>query len=159
MLMRESSCSLVIFSALSCVFRESSGDCGPEEATVSRVIDGDTVELTTGQKVRLLLVNAPELKGDECWAAEARDFTASLLEAEAVRLTYDAQCRDKYDRLLAFVEVNGRDVSELLVERGCGCVLHIPPNGSDRVERYRELLSTAQAERRGMWGACAEASC
>ncbi len=135
--------------------------CGPTRAFVDRVIDGDTVVLEDGERVRSLLIDAPETTGGEieCFGEEATRFKADLVLGREVELIYDEQCRDRYGRLLAYLVVEGRDVSELFVERGFACVLHIPPNGADRVDHFRELEARARDEGRGMWGACLEVPC
>lgn len=131
--------------------------CGPTTAIVETVLDGDTVELDSGERVRYLLVDTPELSGPECWAEEARIFNRDLVTGKEVNLEYDAECRDNFGRLLAYVSLaaDDREVNSLLVERGYACVLHIPPNGSDRVAEFNSLQNAAEIENRGMWGNCA----
>ncbi len=132
-----------------------SNPCGPTEAVVDFVVDGDTVQLEDGQRVRYILVDTPETSPPvECYGEEAKSYNTQLVEGESIHLEYDAECRDRYDRLLAYVYVGGVEVNRRLVERGYGCVLHIPPNGNARVDLFRELESVAQAESRGMWGSC-----
>jgi micrococcal nuclease len=128
---------------------------------VERVIDGDTVVVEGGERIRSLLIDAPEITGGshECYGEEARQLKADLVLGREVELAYDEECRDRFGRLLAYLVVEGRDVSELLVERGFACVLHIPPNGRDRVEHFRALEARARDEQRGMWGACMEVPC
>ena len=134
--------------------------CGPTEAVVARVIDGDTVELESGERVRYLLVDTPEVtEPAECFGPEATEYNRSLVEGETVSLSYDVECTDRYDRLLAYVERQGRSINELLLSRGYACVLHIAPNGNDRADEYRRLEETAQVGQVGMWGACAEDPC
>ncbi|MCA9706615.1 MAG: thermonuclease family protein [Myxococcales bacterium] len=135
-------------------------DCGPTEAVVERVIDGDTVQLATGERVRYLLIDTPEVSEPvECYGPEATDFNRTMVEGQTVQLTYDEECTDRYGRLLAYVEVDGRSVNELLLSRGFACVLHIPPNGADRVDEYRRLEEKAQVGQVGLWGACPEDAC
>ena len=55
--------------------------------------------------------------------------------------------------------VRGREVNSLLVERGYGCALYIPPNGQDRREEFEDLQAQARAARRGLWAACSENPC
>ena len=126
-----------------------------------RAIDGDTVELEGGERVRYLLVDTPESTGssDDCFGQEAADLNRMLVEGQTVSLRYDVECRDRFDRLLAYVEVGGREINSLLVERGAACVLHIPPNGDDRIDEYRELEDTAKADLVGVWGACEDVTC
>ncbi len=135
--------------------------CGPEHATVQRAIDGDTIELEDGTRVRYLMVDSPESTNgkDDCYGAEATEFNRQLVEGKQVTLRYDQDCEDQYGRVLAYVEVDGREVNSLLVERGYACVLHIPPNGDDRVDEFEDLEDAAQAGAKGLWGACAEVTC
>ncbi|NLJ41871.1 MAG: nuclease, partial [Clostridiales bacterium] len=73
-----------------------------EKALVSRVIDGDTIQLDDGRKVRLIGVDTPETvhpqKEVEYYGKEASDFTKSMLEGKEVYLEYDIQPTDKYGR-------------------------------------------------------------
>ncbi len=135
-------------------------DCGPSEGVVERVIDGDTVVLASGERIRYLLVDTPETSGTVgCYGPEASAFNKSLVEGATVQLTYDDECTDRYDRLLAYVELEGRSVNELLLTRGFACVLHIPPNGAERVAHYRQLEEQAQVGQVGLWAACTESPC
>jgi micrococcal nuclease len=135
--------------------------CGPSTAVVERVVDGDTVELDDGTRVRYLLVDTPESTNgkDDCYGTEATEFNRQLVEGKSVHLEYDVECEDQYGRLLAYVEVADREVNSLLVERGYACVLHIPPNGDDRVDQFEELEQIADAGGKGMWGACSDVTC
>jgi len=76
-----------------------------------------------------------------------------------VRLTYDVECTDRYDRLLAFVEVDGIQVNRRLVEQGYACVLIIPPNGAGREQEFEQAEFEARQLGRGMWGTCEEITC
>lgn len=135
--------------------------CGPSEAVVADVIDGDTIELDSGERVRYLLVDTPESTNgkNDCFGHEASDFNRSLVLGQTITLAYDEVCTDKYDRLLAYIELDGRDINALLVERGYACVLQIPPNGADRVDEFESLELAAQMGQVGMWGACEEITC
>ncbi len=135
--------------------------CGPCEGAVERALDGDTIELTTGEKIRYLLVDTPESTGGkkDCYGAEAAAFNADLVVGKKVHMDYDAVCDDMFGRLLAWVKVEDREVNKLLIERGYACVLSIPPNGDDRVEEFESLQATAKAAKKGMWGACEEVAC
>jgi len=150
-------------AALACCGPNGGGEdeCGPTEAVVARIVDGDTVELEGGEKIRYLMVDTPEITSghDDCYGTEARDYNAQLVEGQQVTLRYDEECLDRYDRLLAYVELGGREVNAMLVERGYACVLYIPPNGTARRDEFEALEAEAQAERRGMWGACEEVTC
>ena|SRR5947209_10246303 len=127
--------------------------CGETEAVVARVIDGDTIELESGVRVRYLLVDTPEIRRD-CFAEDAKRFNSALVLGKTVRLQYDARCTDDFGRSLAFVSVDGQQVSSLLVQSGYACVLFIPPDGASRVVELDALEREARNARRGLWSAC-----
>jgi micrococcal nuclease len=140
----------------------SGSPCGPETAVVARAVDGDTVVLSTGEKVRYLNVDAPETTQGhhDCFGVEAADFNASLVEGREVSLRYDgASCSDRYGRLLAWLSVDGVEVNRELVTRGLACALSVPPGGQGRDEEFSTLESEAKTARRGMWGACVATPC
>ena len=133
----------------------------PVPAIVIRVVDGDTVIARLGnggiEKIRLLGVDTPEVvdprKPVQCFGHAASAFTKSRLTGKRVSLELDAEQRDKYGRLLAYVILDGNRYNDELLERGYGRFLVIPPNGSHARTMLREEL-TARAARRGLWGAC-----
>jgi len=129
--------------------------CGESEAKVTRVIDGDTIELDSGVKIRYLLVDTPEVSGGgDCFGDNAKQMNTDLVLGKTVELHYDVQCTDNFGRTLAYVTVDGQEVNTLLVQRGYACVLYIPPDGESRVEEFRNLQLDAKNARRGLWGAC-----
>jgi micrococcal nuclease len=129
--------------------------CGETEAKVTRVIDGDTIELESGVRVRYLLVDTPEMSGAvECFAESAKQFNSALVLGKTVQLGYDEQCKDDFGRSLAYVSVAGQEVNSLLVQRGYACVLFIAPDGTSRVEAFKGLELDARNARRGLWSAC-----
>jgi micrococcal nuclease len=136
-------------------------DCGPREATVERVIDGDTIVLPGDVKIRYLLVNAPEITSghDDCYGASAARFNTDLVLGKPIQLDYDTGCQDRFGRTLAYVTVGGQDVNRLLIERGYACVLHLPPDGDGRAEELTAVEAAAKAARRGLWGACDPIPC
>jgi micrococcal nuclease len=133
--------------------------CGPTSGVVARAIDGDTIELETGETIRYLLVDTPESTGgnDDCFGSNAAQFNADLVVGEEVELAYDVECTDHFGRLLAYVSLGGDqpdDVNRLMIERGYACVLHIPPNGVEVVDEYLALEEEARDAGRGLWGSC-----
>jgi micrococcal nuclease len=135
--------------------------CGPAQAVVADVIDGDTIVLEGGERVRYLLVDTPEITNghDDCFGDNAAQYNRDLVLGKEVALDYDVECRDHFDRLLAYVSVEGQEVNRLLVERGYACVLYVPPNGADRVDELEDLEYAARLAGRGMWGACEVTPC
>jgi micrococcal nuclease len=140
---------------------DGGGACGPTSATVTRIIDGDTVELQGGEHVRYLMIDTPESTGgaDDCYGQEATAYNRDLVLDRRVKLSYDVECTDFYGRLLAYVEVDGQEVNLRLVEYGYACVLYIPPNGEERRAEFSNLEAAAKAAGRGMWGACSVVTC
>ena len=133
----------------------------PIPATVIRDVDGDTVvvRLATGriEKIRLLGVDTPEVvdprKPVQCFGHAASAYTKAHLTGRRVMLELDAEQRDKYGRLLAYIVLDGQRFNDRLLELGYGRFLVIPPNGSHARAMLREELA-AMAARRGLWGAC-----
>lgn len=152
--------ALLVALALGCGAPASK--CGPATATVARAIDGDTLELTDGTRVRYLLVDAPETtKGkNDCYGAEAAAFNAGKVEGKTVSLAYDeAGCVDRFGRTLAYVSVDGVEVNRALAEQGLACVLFVAPSGAARRMEFDTYESIAKTNRTGLWGACSVVTC
>jgi micrococcal nuclease len=133
---------------------------GTVEAEVVRVVDGDTVEARidgTTEDVRYIGVDTPESVKPgtpvECYALRASHFNERLVEGETVRLDFDAERRDAYGRLLAYVHLGKRFVNADLVRRGLATTLAIPPN-THFADLFDRLEREASADARGLWGAC-----
>jgi micrococcal nuclease len=122
---------------------------------VKRVIDGDTIELENGEKVRYIGIDTPETvhpsKPIQYYGKEASEANRSLVEGKEVRLEFDVQQRDKYGRLLAYVYVGDIFVNAWLVENGYAQILTIPPNVKYQ-DKFLELQRKAREEGRGLWG-------
>jgi micrococcal nuclease len=86
----------------------------PQMGTVSWVVDGDTIRLTNGQRVRLVQIDAPELHLGECYGARARsELEKQLPRGSRVRLELDAKLDqvDEHGRQLAYVFAGGTNVN------------------------------------------------
>jgi micrococcal nuclease len=128
--------------------------CGPDRGVVARVIDGDTIELEGGLRVRYLDVDCPEdTHVVECFGEEARLANESRVLGREVLLQYESRCEDDYGRLLAHVLLDGRVVGRDLVAEGYGCALVIEPN-TLHGDEFREAQAWARAHGLGLWGAC-----
>lgn len=123
---------------------------GPATAVVVSVYDGDTVTLDTGDRVRLRWVNTPELKPHEDYGPEAKDFAASKVQGKSVTLLYGSSLRDGYGRLIAGIEVEGQNLSMMLIEQGLGHLFIIPPDSTDMSE-FIAAQEAARKARRGVW--------
>ncbi|HEX5894492.1 MAG TPA: thermonuclease family protein [Solirubrobacterales bacterium] len=141
---------------------------GPVTAQVTDVVDGDTIEVEladgTGEDVRYIGIDTPEtVKPDapvECGGPRAHHLNERLVSGRAVTLRFDAERRDVYGRLLAYVylppsEPGGRGlfVNAELVKRGVARMLTIPPNDSF-AELFARLAARAGARGLGIWGRC-----
>ncbi len=123
---------------------------GAFEALCVRVIDGDTIELLSGERVRYIGSHTPERRPGEAWAEAATEANRELVEQKMVRLEPDVQERDRYGRLLAYVYVDGLLVNEELVRLGYARVSTYPPN----VRHEATFLAAereARASGRGLW--------
>ncbi|MDQ6726951.1 MAG: thermonuclease family protein [Actinomycetota bacterium] len=130
------------------------------DLAVQRVIDGDTIVVAGGERVRLIGVDTPETKAPNqpvgCFGEEASRFTTSLLPAGTpVRLVGDAEQRDKYGRLLAYVyrRSDGLFVNAELLRRGFGQTLTIPPNVA-HTDEFVAIAGRAREANQGLWAAC-----
>lgn len=136
---------------------EGSGEIG---ATVYRVSDGDTVrvspEIEGEGAVRLIGVDASETNysgrdSPEPYAEEARSFTQSSLEGGDLTLEFDAERRDDYGRLLAYVYLPDDTMfNETLLREGYAQVATFPPN-TRYLDRFEEAQDEAREARRGIW--------
>ena len=119
---------------------------------VVEVIDGDTLVVNRSgieAKVRLIGINTPE--SGECFADEATDALADLVDDEMVQLVTDESDVDQYGRLLRYVEVgSGVDVGAVLVADGYGIARRYEPDVA-RDATYGALQAVAQAEQLGLW--------
>ncbi|WP_254854024.1 thermonuclease family protein [Halobacillus salinus] len=127
-----------------------------EQATIAGVVDGDTVKVDykgTEESVRLLLVDTPETKHPSLpvqpFGPEASAFAKeTLTEGKEVRLEFDGPKRDKYDRLLAYLWVDGENFNRMLLEEGLARYAYIydpPYTYQDSFEK-----AEAQAEEKGI---------
>ncbi|HEX5615156.1 MAG TPA: thermonuclease family protein [Acidimicrobiia bacterium] len=131
-----------------------------DDTTVERVVDGDTIVVAGGERVRLIGIDTPESvdprRSVECFGKEASRRTGELLPAgTAVRLAYDVERYDRYDRTLAYVyrRADARFVNEVLVREGYALAYTYPPNvahADDFVRWQREARDAG----RGLWAAC-----
>jgi endonuclease YncB( thermonuclease family) len=126
-----------------------------EWVRVKRVVDGDTIELESGEKVRYIGINTPEsVKVNspvECFGKEANEKNKALVEGKIVRLEKDVSEKDKYGRLLRFVYLeDGIFVNDVLVREGYARVSTFPPD-----VRFAEQFKLAEREardnKRGLW--------
>jgi micrococcal nuclease len=131
---------------------------GSTEETVERVIDGDTLVLEGGERVRLIQIDTPETHGGtECYGEQAsRELRRLLPEGAVVRVQGDPalDARDHYDRRLGYVLRGKVNANIEMVRRGAANVWFYR---GERGRYERELMAArraARTERRGLWRAC-----
>ncbi|HTP56777.1 MAG TPA: thermonuclease family protein [Candidatus Paceibacterota bacterium] len=125
---------------------------------VARVIDGDTIEIADGERVRYLGMDTPETvnpkKPVQCYGPEASARNHALLDGQSVRLVRDVEDTDMYGRLLRYVYLpDGTFVNMVLVAEGYARVYTWPPNIAHTRE-FQAAQAQAKAAGLGLWGAC-----
>ena len=124
---------------------------------VTRVIDGDTIEIEGGEKVRYIGIDTPETvdprKPVQCFSVEASKKNKELVEGKNVRLEKDITDKDKYGRLLRYVYIDNIFINLELVKQGFAFSYTYPPD-----IKYQAEILAAEAEareaNRGLWAAC-----
>jgi micrococcal nuclease len=135
---------------------------------VTRAVDGDTLQLQTGERVRLIGIDTPEVhESDKLYRDSQRtktdiatiqamgrlsyEFTKKLVEGKRVSLEFDVEKFDRYKRILAYVYLkDGTFVNAEIVKQGYASLMTIPPNvkyAQFLLELYRE----ARENKRGLW--------
>jgi endonuclease YncB( thermonuclease family) len=127
---------------------------GNAQCVVARIIDGDGFACEGGSRIRLLLVDADEI-GQSVYADSAMRLLESLMPpGSPVRLEFDIELHDRYERVLAHVWADTIHINRELVRRGMAHVVVIPPNVR-WVEQLRAAADTARRERLGIWSGSA----
>lgn len=122
---------------------------------VAQVLDGDTVILSGGERVRLLGINTPEIEtryqSEQPLARQAKQALAQRVEKRQVRMRVGAQARDHYGRTLAHLFLlDGADVQQALLKQGLAWAVAIPPN-LKHLRRYAQAECEARRRRLGIW--------
>lgn len=138
------------------------------DALVKRVIDGDTLQLENGQRVRLIGIDTPEMhESNKLYSDSQRTkqdisviqalgkrsygFTKQLVEGKRVSLEFDVEKYDKYKRLLAYVYLkDGTFVNAEIVRQGYASLMTFPPN-VEYAGLFLKLYQEARNNKRGLW--------
>ncbi len=141
-----------LLAVVLCLVLSLSG-CGspPDTARVIQVIDGDTVTIEGGYRVRYIGIDTPETYPQlEAFGAEAWQANRRLVEGKEVRLERDVSETDRYGRLLRYVYVGNILVNAELVRQGLAVAKAYPPD-----TKYQVLLAEMERQARlagkGMW--------
>ncbi|MEZ6130087.1 MAG: thermonuclease family protein [Planctomycetaceae bacterium] len=155
-------------AALACLTLIAARVFGPEQLSrsqpsslsktvmVQHVLDGDTLETATGERVRLLGVDAPEIahhdQPGEPFGAESRAWLSRQIQSRTVTLTIGPEATDHYGRTLAWVTLpDGTLVNEQLLQTGHARLLDRFGLPAHMEPILRKAQATAQAQRAGMW--------
>lgn len=132
-----------------------------EQIVVKRVVDGDTIELSDGRKVRYIGINSSETvdprKPVQCFGKEASDENKRLVEGKTIRMEKDISQNDKYGRLLRYIYVGpptgGLMINEYLVRQGFAHAATYPPDVK-YANKFKEAEVEARENNRGLWSEC-----
>jgi endonuclease YncB( thermonuclease family) len=153
--------SAFFVAALLCLPALANIDCPPDRIDashqVSQVIDGDTVRLRNGDKLRFIGINTPEIgrdgKASEPFAHKAKARLTQLLKSQnyTLNLRIGNEPRDRYKRLLAHVYLaDNRSINAILLREGLAVRVTIPPNVRD-FRCYQKAEWQARKTQRGFW--------
>ncbi len=125
---------------------------------VTRIVDGDTIQIDTGQKVRYLGMNTPETvdprRPVQCFGKEASAYNKNLVLNKKVKLVKDVSETDKYGRLLRYVYLeDGTFVNLKLVQEGYAYSDTFPPDVA-HVADFVKAQKQAREEKLGLWNKC-----
>ncbi len=116
---------------------------------VTRVIDGDTIEIEGGYRVRYIGIDTPER--DEPYYWEASGVNRNLVEGKEIRLEKDVENKDEYGRLLRYVWVDDTMVNAELVRLGYAYSYSYPPNVKYQAY-FLQMENEAREHKWGLWG-------
>ena len=141
-----------------CCLFSSVAAAAPTNGMVTAVFDGDTILLESGEKIRYLGVDAPEVSHQgspaDCYGHEAKDLNEQLVFHKRVSLRYDRATTDVHGRWLAYVFLpDGRCVNAELVKKGCATVFH-SSEGFGKFDEFLSYQRQAMRDQRGLWGQC-----
>jgi micrococcal nuclease len=129
-----------------------------ELVKVTRVIDGDTIEIEGGEHVRYIGIDTPETvdprKPVQCFGIEASKKNKELVEGKVVRLEKDITDRDKYNRLLRYIWLGDTLINQELVAEGYAKSYSYPPDVKYQ-DKFVAAEKKAREDKLGLWTACA----
>jgi endonuclease YncB( thermonuclease family) len=126
-------------------------------AVVSKIVDGDTITLNSGENVRLLQIDTPELASSECYGVAARAALASLLNTKAVITLKDDPTLDKVDRYgrsLRYIFVGKTNINLKMVEIGAAAPYFYRGEKGLYSAQFLKAAEKAKGSKRGLWKAC-----
>lgn len=126
-------------------------------AIVTRVIDGDTIEIAGGKHIRYIGIDTPETvaprKSVLCYGKESSQANSALVANKIVRLEKDVSDTDRFGRLLRYVYVDDIMVNDYLVRNGFARSISYPPDVKYQ-DRFHAAEREAREANRGLWSGC-----
>ena len=135
----------------------SGGYTASAATTITKVYDGDTLTLSTGEKVRLLQIDTPELSSTECYGQEARSALVKLLSTPGqLSLKTDPKLDkvDRYGRLLRYVFIGKTNINLKLVEIGAAAPYFYKGDKGQYSAQILKAAQTAKSKSIGLWKSC-----
>ena len=135
----------------------SGGYTASAATTITKVYDGDTITLSTGEKVRLLQIDTPELSPTECYGKEARSALVKLLNTPGqLSLKTDSKLDkvDRYGRLLRYVFIGKTNINLKLVEIGAAAPYFYKGDKGQYSTQILKAAQTAKSKSIGLWKSC-----
>jgi micrococcal nuclease len=122
-----------------------------EECTISRIADGDSLVCGSAGRIRLLMIDAPELAQGSAGRQAQNALQRLAPPGTRVSIETDVRARDDYDRILAYLYLpDGRMLNEEMARAGFATSLVYPPNVK-YAERIRDAVGEARQAKRGLW--------
>lgn len=118
---------------------------------VTKVIDGDTIEIEDGKRVRYIGIDTPEK--ENCYFYESTKRNKELVEGKVIKLEKDISQTDKYGRFLRYVYIDDLLINEALVKEGFAQVATFPPDIKYK-NRFLEAQKIARENKVGFWLNC-----
>lgn len=125
--------------------------------TVARIYDGDTVTLISGERVRLLQIDSPELSSSECYANEAKTALVKILSGPgslSMRIDPALDKVDKYGRLLRYIFKGNVNVNLKMVEVGAAAPYFYQTKRGQYSDKLLAAANTAKKNSIGLWKLC-----
>ncbi|MFS0753064.1 thermonuclease family protein [Oceanobacillus sp. 1P07AA] len=131
-----------------------------ELVTIDRVVDGDTVivefEDRNTERIRLLLIDTPESvhpeKEPQPYGEESSEFAKGVLqEGKEVEIERGNPERDNYERILAYIWVDGENFNQLMIEEGYARVGYVYEPNTKYLEEFEEAQQQAEEEGENIW--------
>jgi len=135
----------------------SGGSTASAAPTITKVYDGDTITLDTGEKVRLLQIDTPELSPAECYGKEARSTLLTLLKTPgqiAFKIDPNLDEVDKYGRLLRYLFIGNINVNLKMVELGAATPYFYKGDKGRYAAQILKAAQIAKSKSIGLWKKC-----